>query len=424
MEEIWKGIKEFGYSEDTGFSAFEVSNLGCVRRAAYRDADGYHKPEFSTIIIDKYRNVKKVILRYGYKCSNLLVHILVAKYFVPNPTGLKYVKWLDGDSLNCKADNLYWTNEKTMRHPAGGNRGKPLRVYSDKHKLLGEFGSCKGAAIALNVPSSAISKCCLRGSPMYLGLIWRYVEDDEFYVEGAKPECDLVQLRELCATRQSGLPRGSVRQYSVDGELIDTHSSIEKIGGRLGTGRRNIARCCQRINSSAYGYVWRYAYDDELFELSAAERAKCISLHFAGNNHNVVHQYSFEGLLVDTHDSLKAAVEKTGISKNSISLVCKRYMNTRTAGGFVWRYELDDELYGLTVDKRREVIKELLTKRQKGVKQYSEDGKFIAEFGSPFEAAKATGCPRTRITNCCNNRQGNQSFGGFVWKWAEESTEK
>lgn len=424
MEEIWKGITEYAYNENAGFATFEVSNLGRVRRAAYRDANGFHKPELVTLIYDKRRNVNKVILRHGFECKNFSVYVLVAKYFVPNPNGFRYIKWRDGDTMNCRADNLFWTNERSTLRVAGGNRGKPLRVYSDTHQLLGEFDSCKEANVALDVPSGAISRCCLRNMPMYLGLIWRYVEDDEFYVKGMKPSCDLVKLRELCATRQSGNPRGSVRQYSIDGVLIDTHTSIDKIGSRLGTSRRNISRCCQRINSSAYGYVWRYAYDDELFPLSEVERAKRISLHFTENNHNVVHQYSYDGRLVDTHASLKAAADKTSISKNSISLVCKRYMNSRTAGGFVWRYENDDELYSLTVDERHDAIKELLTKRQKAVRQYSEDGQFIAEFGSPFEAAKVTGCHRNRIINCCNNRQGNQSFGGFVWKWVEESAEK
>lgn len=37
------------------------------------------------------------------------VHRIVAEAYVPNPEGLPYVGFKDGNSLNCKASNLYWT---------------------------------------------------------------------------------------------------------------------------------------------------------------------------------------------------------------------------------------------------------------------------------------------------------------------------
>ena len=53
---------------------------------------------------------QKVILKNkkGEKCIED-VATMVAMGFIPNPSGLKYVKFKDGNPNNCQADNLYWS---------------------------------------------------------------------------------------------------------------------------------------------------------------------------------------------------------------------------------------------------------------------------------------------------------------------------
>jgi hypothetical protein len=41
-----------------------------------------------------------------------MVHKLVATVFVPNPTGLRFIKHKDGNKKNNSAGNLYWTHTK------------------------------------------------------------------------------------------------------------------------------------------------------------------------------------------------------------------------------------------------------------------------------------------------------------------------
>lgn len=72
------------------------------------------------------------------------VDMLVARAFVPNPRSLRYVHHKDGNQLNCEAENLVWSANRS-RQPAGlraikgeGRNcprcGKRSFVYQEKSK--------------------------------------------------------------------------------------------------------------------------------------------------------------------------------------------------------------------------------------------------------------------------------------------------
>ena len=50
--------------------------------------------------------------RVGFEKTNILLHRLVAKHFVENPTNLPFVDHIDGDSSNNVASNLRWVTAK------------------------------------------------------------------------------------------------------------------------------------------------------------------------------------------------------------------------------------------------------------------------------------------------------------------------
>lgn len=68
-----------------------------------------------------------------------LVHILVAKHFIPNPYGYKYVNHKDGNKQNPHKDNLEWCSAKQNTEHALRTGLRPGYMSADdKEKYLFE----------------------------------------------------------------------------------------------------------------------------------------------------------------------------------------------------------------------------------------------------------------------------------------------
>lgn len=93
--EIYKPIAYNSYTMER----YEVSNLGHVRNR-----------KTGKILVNTARpNYASVILQVGNgKQKPFYVHVLVARYFLPNPKGLPEINHKDQNKMNPRLNNLEW----------------------------------------------------------------------------------------------------------------------------------------------------------------------------------------------------------------------------------------------------------------------------------------------------------------------------
>lgn len=90
--EIWKPM------DPTISKLHELSDMGRVRQT---ESKRIEKTPNARVRLEKERKVA----------------VLVATTFVPNPHNYKYIKFLNGDKLDCRASNLKWMRSRDLKEP-------------------------------------------------------------------------------------------------------------------------------------------------------------------------------------------------------------------------------------------------------------------------------------------------------------------
>jgi len=119
-------------------------------------------------------------------------------------------------------------------------------------------------------------------------------------------------------------------------------------------------------------------------------------------------KYSKTGEFIEEFESVsQAAMMTKNAGRSEIAQSCKD--KHRTSGGFHWRYKTEADIPKIIeIGYRRNA-------KSKSILQYSETGKFIAEFPSIRNAAKMTGANSTEIGRSARN--GKTKSGGFYWRY-------
>lgn len=123
----------------------------------------------------------------------------------------------------------------------------------------------------------------------------------------------------------------AVIQYSTKGVKIAEYNNSEHAKEITKVNTGGITRCCQKKRVTAGSYYWCYA--DEIppkFPMPLINKSRKVD------------QYSLTGEYITTYKNALEAKIITGISDANIGSVCKGKKYHKTAGGYKWEYNNDN----------------------------------------------------------------------------------
>lgn len=167
--EQWKDIE--GYE-----GLYQISSYGRVK-SLERNNNGKNQYGNCTMclkekILKPWNNGKRdshlrIELRNNGKRETPLVHVLVAKAFIPNPHNYDIIHHIDHNSQNNVVENLMWMSRKEHDKLHSKERGekqeKRVYQYTLDGKLVAVWKSAREAARQLGFAQSHISSCCNGG---------------------------------------------------------------------------------------------------------------------------------------------------------------------------------------------------------------------------------------------------------------------
>ena len=140
-----------------------------------------------------------------------------------------------------------------------------------------------------------------------------------------------------------------------------------------------------------------------------------------------IYQYSRCGVIVAEYDSIADAARYFALSGKAKSFETARIhiMNAannryikrekysatcRTAYGFVWKYDKEDNFCEKAIIKNR-------NSQTRSINQYTKDGKFIKTYNSVTEAATLLGKQPSHLTRCAKGQ--NSTAYGYIWEYSD-----
>ena len=167
MEEIWKDIEGYGT-----ISKYQISNYGRIRTLNY-DKTKTIKVLKTLISNSGYEYI--ILRKNGKKCTNILIHRLVAEAFIPNPNCLPCVNHKDENKLNNNVNNLEWCsysyNNSYGKMKTKEKHWKPVKCV-EINKI---FKNMTIASKEMNIGISHISSCCNGRRKTTGGYHWEFV---------------------------------------------------------------------------------------------------------------------------------------------------------------------------------------------------------------------------------------------------------
>lgn len=288
--------------------------------------------------------------------TTIHVHLLIALAYVPNPNSYEHVKHIDGNYLNNNFKNLEWCEKDPLIDFEVPSDEDLQLIPGTENYYASKYGEI------FSTKSGKLFKMKFQEDPTgYWTLILRIEQDGVI----GPVSCLVHRLIALA--------------------WIENPNELPKVNHIDENKKNNCVTNLEWITSKG-----NYEHSKDSYK------------HYQ----KAVVQATLDGKFVNEFESMKKAEDETGISARSICLVCQG--KRRKAGEFTWFYK-KDFVEGKGMRK---------LKQCKKVRQYTKKGKFMKEFESVQDAAKAVGALASNISNACNGRQ--ETCRNYIWKFVEE----
>jgi hypothetical protein len=123
-----------------------------------------------------------------------------------------------------------------------------------------------------------------------------------------------------------------------------------------------------------------------------------------------INQYSLKGEYIKTWNGALEIQKQLGIMSTNITMVCRGYKNRKSAGGFMWKYEDEDQ------DKKI-IPYSNYSHIGKSVDQLDLKGNYIRTWQNAKIAGLELEIVPTDITSVCKKRKYRKTAGGFIWRY-------
>lgn len=138
-------------------------------------------------------------------------------------------------------------------------------------------------------------------------------------------------------------------------------------------------------------------------------------------------QYNINGEYINEYSSIAEAAMTISGNSTSISRCCKGINKSHL--NYIWRYK-DNNLWFLPVYVKtkfknsdrsyKDNFKNKNEKSKKSVIQYDLNGNFIKKWEYIKQISDKLKINNSKISDCCKNKKGRKSAGGFIWRYADD----
>lgn len=184
--EIWKPVPFDKYKD-----LYSISNMGRLKSNRKYEDEKIIKPiilrkrkertETNYFVVNNLHNDTEIF--------NISIPRVVAEVFVPNPNNYSAIRHLDGDKINCKADNLEWYDPSKERSEQGveiaklykdhrwGGKRKPVRCVETGY----EFESIAEAGRFIGIQADYIGQVCNGKGATCGGYHWEFIDKNDSF---------------------------------------------------------------------------------------------------------------------------------------------------------------------------------------------------------------------------------------------------